>query len=101
MPGHVSIKDQIKVVEPSYLEHPVVLICRGDKAIEMYAVDENGLEHYAGKLDHHIGVDEEKIRVIVKAIKRRIKERPFSRTALAWLAALSYSGMLARWEDPA
>lgn len=100
MPGHVSINDQIRVDEPSYLDHPVLLICRGDKVIEVYVVDENGLEHHAGRLEHPIKADEEKIRILVRAIKRRVKERPFSRTALAWLSALSYSGMLARWEDP-
>lgn len=99
--GSITIEDTIRVDEPSYLEHPALLVCRADKVIEVYAIDENGLEHPAGRLDHHIGVDEEKIRIIVKAIRSRVKERPFSHTALAWLRALSYQGMLKRWEDPA
>jgi hypothetical protein len=101
MPGHVTIEDTIRVDEPSYLKHPALLVCRADKVIEVYAVDKNGLEHPVGRLDHHIGVDEEKVRILVRAIRQRVKERPFSHVALAWLSALSYQGMLKRWEDPA
>jgi hypothetical protein len=90
----------IKVDNNRIFDGPVVMIARDDKVIELYVVDKDGLEQYAGRLEHPIGADEQKIITLLKAIKSRIKERPLSRESLHWLTCLSYAGMLARWEDP-
>jgi hypothetical protein len=90
----------IKVENNRIFDGPVVMIARDDKVIELYVVDKDGLEQYAGRLGHPIGADEQKIIALLKAIKLRIKERPLSHESLHWLTCLSYSGMLARWEDP-
>ncbi len=90
----------ITVDDPSVLDAKVVMLARNDKVIELYAVDEHGLEQYAGRLEHLIGADERKIARLLRAIKERIKERPLSRESQHWLNCLAHAGMLARWEDP-
>jgi hypothetical protein len=87
--------DRIEVTNPK-----VVLQLRHDHVVEIYVVDARGLEMYAGRLEHTTRADEEKIRILLKAIRNRVVEAPFSRRALSWLRALSHQGMLARWEDP-
>jgi hypothetical protein len=91
--------DRIEVTNRN-LDAKVVLQLRHDHVIEIYAVDDHGLEEYAGRLEHTIRADEEKIRILLKAIRNHVVEAPFSRRALSWLRALAYHGMLARWEDP-
>jgi hypothetical protein len=90
----------IKVENNRIFDGPVMMIARNDKAIDLYLIDKHGLEQYAGRLEHPIDADEQKIVVLLKAIKARIKERPLSRESLHWLSCLSEAGMLARWEDP-
>ena len=99
------MKHIIKVENNRLFDHPVVMVSRHertDKHIELYVVDESGLEQYAGKLVQPIsgGLDVDKIAYLLRAIRNRIKERPLSRESLHWLECLSYSGLLARWEDP-
>lgn len=93
------MRDRI-VVDHHNLDSKVVLFLRNDHVIEIYAIDERGLEEFAGRLEHTIKADEEKIRILVKAIRNHVTSAPFSRRALNWLRALSEHGMLARWEDP-
>ncbi len=94
----------IVVDEPRYFDAKVVMLCRNDRVIELYAVDDHGLEEYAGRLEHTVTADRDQHKLdqlqrLVANIKYRIKERPLSRESLAWLEGLAKCGMLARYED--
>lgn len=94
------MQHRITVDDTRVLDSKVIMLARNDKVIELYAVDDRGLEEYAGRLEHPIGADERKIACLLRAIKERIKERPLSRESQHWLNCLAHAGMLARWEDP-
>jgi len=75
----------------------VVLACRDDHVVEVYVVDDSGLEVYFGRLDQleQVGeANQRKLGVLLGAVARHVRERPVSPRALAWLSALDRAGLL-------
>jgi len=66
--------------------------------IEIYAVNEDGLEEYAGKLDSHQRAPVAQMTAFLKAIQNRIAQKPLSTISLKWLSALDRGSLLQRWE---
>lgn len=91
--------DEIVIKDYSVFDNPAKILLRDDGVIELYAVSPEGLEHPAGRLDRHTAGDVAKIRRLVVGIKQIIKEKPFSRRSLRWLAALDRVGLLDIWES--
>jgi len=96
MASYVGVLDKLRV-ESRLLDRPVVLACRDDRVVEVYVVDDSGLEVYFGRLDQleRVGeANQRKFEVLLGAVARHVKERPVSPRALAWLSALDYAGLL-------
>jgi hypothetical protein len=83
-------------VESRLFDRPVVLACRDDHVVEVYVVDEGGLEVYFGRLDQleRGGSNQAKINVLLEAVGRRVREKPVSARSLAWLSALDAARLL-------
>lgn len=90
--SHVDALDRF-TVEHRDLDAPVVLLCREDRVVEVYVVDDGGLEQFAGFLDRQTE-PRDKVAVLLRAISTRVKEDPVSARAHAWLSALRYQGLL-------
>ena len=96
MASHVSVLDKLRV-ESRLFDRPVVLACRDDHVVEVYVVDDSGLEVYFGRLDQldQSGAkNQAKLDVLVKAVGLRVREEPISARSLAWLSALDRAGLL-------
>jgi hypothetical protein len=93
MASHVEVLDRIQV-ESRVLDQPVVLLCRADKFIEVYAVTDDGREEFAGFLNKRHKAAQEKVDALLAAITKRIKEDPVSRRSHAWLQALDHEELL-------
>lgn len=90
-------KHTIRIENRNLFDNPIVMIAYGEKSIELY-VDEGGLEMPAGRLDHHLDAEDDKIVCLLKAIKDRILENPLSDESRHWLSCLAYGGMLEWWK---
>ena len=96
MLSHPNLLDEFRV-ESRLFERPVVLACRDDHVVEVYVVDDAGLEVYFGRLDQleQVGeANQRKLEVLLGAVARHVRERPVSPRALAWLSALDRAGLL-------
>jgi len=94
--AHVNVVDRI-VVESRLLEQPVVLACQDDHVVEVYVTDGAGLEAYVGHLElleQRGSNNQAKFDVLLKAVGRRVREKPVSVQTLAWLSALHAAGLL-------
>jgi hypothetical protein len=94
----VNKVDEIVIKDLNTFDSVLKIILRDDGAMELYYIDDDGGEPYAGNLDNHTAGDVAKIRRLVVGIKQVIKEKPFSRRSLNWLAALARAGLLEIWE---
>ena len=97
--GHHNAVDKIKV-ESRLFDYPLVLVCVDDgnwSSIEIYVVDDSGLEVYFSrldKIDRRGSGNQVKFDVLLAAIKRRVREKPVSIQSLTWLSALKWVGLL-------
>jgi len=95
--SHVHVIHKINFDDPAF-ERPVTIALRDDHVIEIYAVNEYGLEEYVNRLDRLTTLRVVQMQTIMKAIKSTVGENPFSTVALAWLYALNQGGLLDTWQ---
>jgi len=90
--------DDVLVDDARHFDAPVKMILRDDSAVELYVVDEKGLEEYAGLLEVGSPRDAEQMRVLMTTIQSIVKKKPLSQRSLWWLTALARCGLLRVWE---
>lgn len=75
-------------------DYPVKVVLRDDHVVELYAIEEDGTEQYAGLFGYTTRIHPSKFDIIKSKIQDHVRGAPVSQTSLSWLQALDRLGLL-------